>query len=71
LYIDIDPHIISWLLIGGASLCAFMIGREVQSGKDEQIIESTISYLCDNNYVKHKVLDDGEIELIKLDEGSK
>ena len=63
----IDPTIISWLLIAGASLCAFMIGRSWDNMNRETIIESTIHYLIDNNFIKAKKID-GEWEILELDE---
>ena len=63
----IDPTIISWLLITGASFCAFMIGRSWDNMNRETIIESTIQYLIDNNFIKAKKID-GEWEILELDE---
>lgn len=63
----IDPTIISWLLIAGASLCAFMIGRSWDNMNRETIIENTIQYLIDNNFIKAKKIN-GEWEIIELDE---
>ena len=63
----LDPTIVSWLLIGGASLCAFMIGRNVGQGNKDEVIENTIIYLVENGFVKSKKVD-GELELMKLDE---
>jgi len=44
-----------------------MIGLLWSDNKREAIIESTIMYLVENNYVKAKHID-GEIELLPLDE---
>ena len=63
----IDPIIIQYILIAGASVCTFMIGLLWSDNKREAIIESTIMYLVENNYVKAKHID-GEIELLPLDE---
>ena len=63
----IDPTIISWLLIAGASLCAFMIGRSWDNMNRETIVESTIQYLIDNNFIKAKKIN-GEWENLELDE---
>jgi len=62
----IDPTIVSWLLIGGASLCAFMAGIAWGQDKQEKIISDTIMYLIHNNYVKAKQVD-GEWEILDLD----
>lgn len=63
----IDPIIIQWLLLGAASACAFMIGIVWSDNRKEEIIENTIIYLLENNFVKGKKVD-GEIELLRLDE---
>ena len=63
----IDPTLISWLLIIGASLCAFIIGRSWDKMNRETIIESTLQYLIDNNFIKAKKID-GEWEILELDE---
>lgn len=63
----LDPTIVSWLLIGGASVCAFMIGRH-SIRNTEQVIEDTILYLIHNNYVKAHKTAEGEWDLIPLDE---
>ena len=63
----LDPTIVSWLLIGGASFCSFMIGRTFNSLSRDEIIENTIVWMIDNNFVKaHKNID-GEWELEDLD----
>lgn len=61
----IDPIIISWLLIAAASACAFMIGKTWGQMTREEIIESTIMYMIENNFVKAKKVD-GEWELLDL-----
>ena len=63
----ISPIIIQWLIIGGASVCAFMIGNLWNAKKREEAIEDTITYLIENNYVRSR-LTDGEHELIPLNE---
>jgi hypothetical protein len=63
----IDPIIIQWLLLAAASACAFMIGIVWSDNRKEEIIENTIIYLLENNFVKGKKVD-GEIELLRLDE---
>lgn len=64
----VEPTMISWLLILGASLCAFMIGREWSRRNNEATIEEAINYLCDEGFIKHKVLPDGQVEIIRFDE---
>lgn len=63
----IDPVIVQWILLAAASGCAFMIGVAWADNRKEEIIEDTIIYLVDNNYLKAKKVD-GEIELLPLDE---
>ena len=63
----IDPIIISWLFIAGASLCAFMIGKNFANASKEEIIEDTIIYLIENNFVKAKQVN-GEWEILDLDD---
>lgn len=63
----VDPTLISWLLIAGSSLCAFMIGRSWDKMNRETIVESTIQYLIDNNFIKAEKVD-GEWEILELDE---
>lgn len=64
----IDPTIISWLLIGAASLAAFMIGKSWNDQSKEEIIENTIEFLIENNMVKAVKSADGEWEILELDE---
>ena len=63
----IDPTLISWIIILAASLCAFMIGRSWDKMNREDIIETTIQYLIDNNFIKAKKIN-GEWEILELDE---
>jgi hypothetical protein len=42
-----------------------MIGYNLSNNRREEIIEDTIIYLVENNYVKSKKID-GELELLKL-----
>lgn len=63
----IDPIIIQWALIGGASFAAFMIGLGWSKNSKEAAINDTIIYLIENNFVKSRLVD-GEHELIPLDE---
>ena len=63
----IDPIIIQWLLLAAVSGCSFMIWIVWSDNRKEEIIENTIIYLLENNFVKGKKVD-GEIELLRLDE---
>lgn len=70
--IVIEPIVIQWLFISAASFAAFMIGKSWNKmSTDEvtkQVIESTIMYMVNNNFVKFKRDENGEIELLPLDE---
>ena len=63
----VDPEIIRWAIILLASGCAGMIGYLYANYRQEQTIDSTITYLIDNNFIKAKLVD-GEWEIITLDE---
>lgn len=60
----IDPQTISWLVIGAASFCAFMIGKHYGSGEKEDTIAHTIEYLIEQGFLKARKTMDGEYELI-------
>lgn len=59
---------ILWFLFFAASGCAFMVGRKMVMADQDDIIESTIMYMVDNNLVKYTVREDGEIELQELND---
>lgn len=65
---SIDPDIAIWLLFFGASACAFMVGKLFNHVDQETVIDRTIQVLIDRNYVKYKILDDGEIELLPIND---
>lgn len=60
----IDPIII----MAAGAFCAFMVGFHWARRNDDTIIAHTITYLADNNYVRSFENEDGEIELLRLDE---
>lgn len=62
----LDPTLISWLLLGAASVCAFMVGKNWGIEERDEIIENTILYLIENNFVRAKKVN-GEWELQDLD----
>lgn len=64
----IDPIMFNWILIGGASICAGMIGYYVGTKSNEEAIADTITYLAQEGFVKSFENEDGELELIKLNE---
>ena len=61
----IDPTLLSWLLIGGASVCAFMVGR-ITNDTTDQVINDTIMYLIENNFVRARKVN-GEWDILPLD----
>ena len=63
----LDPIIIQWLCLAGISVCAFMVGYNYSRNKDETVINDTIVYLIQNNFVRAKKVD-GEWEIMALDE---
>jgi hypothetical protein len=67
MYLDIDPVMVSWLIIVGASFCTFMVGKEWSKKDQEVIIEDTIMYLIENNFIKAK-RNNGEWEIMDLDD---
>ena len=64
----LDLLTIQWVLLGSACLCAFMIAKAVYNQKTDDVIEKTILFLVDNKMIKWKHNEDGEIEIIPLDE---
>ena len=64
----IDPITLNWILIGAASLCAGMIGYHFGRKSDEVVIANTITYLAQEGFVRSYHNDEGELELIKLNE---
>jgi hypothetical protein len=59
---------IQWALLLAASGVAFMIGKSITQNNQDLIIERTIMYLVDNNLVRWQKDENGEIELLRLDE---
>ena len=63
----LDPVIIQWLLLGAAAFCAGMMGYNCGKQKDEVIINDTIVYLIENEFVRARKTN-GEWEIIPLNE---
>jgi len=63
----IETWIVQWLLFAAASGAAFMIGKFWTMRDRDIVIEDTITYLVENNFVRSRKID-GEIEIIPLDE---
>lgn len=72
---NLDPLLIQWALILTASWAAFMIGMgfahnaalKKQMDLQEEIIETTILFLINNNFVRSRLVN-GEHEIIRIDE---
>jgi hypothetical protein len=57
----LDPVFVQWAIIFGASFCAYMIGKKQDAKERNDTIEDTITYLCEEGYIRHKESSDGEI----------
>jgi hypothetical protein len=66
--IIVSTQVILWLLFASAAASAFMIGKSITQNSQDLIIEKTIMYLVENNLVRWKKDENGEIELLRLDE---
>jgi len=66
--IVLSTQAVLWALFAAASITAFMIGKSITQYNQDLIIERTIMYLVDNNLVRWKKDENGEIELLRLDE---
>ena len=66
----VSTTVILWLLFGAGALCAYMIGKQTQYMSRDEVIESTIMYMVENNLVKWQRDAKGEIELLEIDESS-
>lgn len=64
----IDPIMFNWILIAGASLCAAMIGYHFGKKSNEAAIADTITFLAKEGFVKSYIDENGDLELIKLNE---
>lgn len=64
----LDPQIISWILIAFASGAAYMIGYHTGTRKTEMVISSTITYLVNDGYIKSYVDQNGDLELVKIND---
>lgn len=64
----IDPIMFNWILISAASGCAGMIGYYLGRGRSEETIADTITYLAQEGFVKSFENENGELELVKLND---
>lgn len=58
---------VEWLLLGGIALSSFMVGRNLNRKRHEEIIEDTIDTLITQRYLRSKTVD-GEEVLLKIHE---
>lgn len=63
-----NPEIAKWILLSLASVCAFMIGYLWSNKKQEEIVENAIVYLCDQGFIKHRTDENGDTEILRIDE---
>lgn len=64
----IDPIIVDWAILLGASFAAFMVGKTLSDIRKDDVIENTILFLVENKLVKWKHDENGEIELLPIDD---
>jgi hypothetical protein len=65
----IDPITLNWILISLASFCSGMIGFHIARKRNEEIIATTINYLSDEGFLRSFENEDGELEILKLNDG--
>lgn len=63
----IDPIILNWTLMLGASFCAFMVGRLLYQQTEDEVIEKTVLYLIQNNFIRAQKNENDEWEILDLD----
>lgn len=63
-----SPEVTSWILFALASGCAFMIGKLFSEREVELTVDTTLKYLIHNNMVRWRTDENGEIEILTLDE---
>jgi hypothetical protein len=66
--IVLSPLVVQWALFIAASVSSFMIGKSYFQADQDKVIERTIMYLVENGLVRWERNEDGEIELLKLEE---
>jgi hypothetical protein len=63
-----DPFFAT-ILVGGILLgCGYFLGKYSGQIERDKIMSRTIDYLCAEGYLKYKELDDGDIELYKIED---
>lgn len=63
-----NPEIMLWVILALSSICTFMIGYLWSNKKQEEIVENAIVYLCDSGFIKHRTNENGDTEILRLDE---
>lgn len=66
--IVLSPLVVQWALFIAASVSSFMIAKSYFQADQDKVIERTIMYLVENGLVRWERNEDGEIELLKLEE---
>lgn len=64
----ISTQVVLWILLAGASVSAYMVGRNLSQRTNDEMINATILYLVDNNLVRWQEDENGEIELLPLND---
>jgi len=64
----LSPDIIMWILFAAACGCTFMIGKLYSERDVNLTVDSTIKYLIQHNMIRWQRDENGEIEILTLDE---
>ena len=57
-----------WITLLGSCICWYAIGKIRGSKSQEEVIDSTITYLIHENFIRWKRDENGEIEILTIDE---
>jgi phenolic acid decarboxylase len=63
----IEPWLFETIFAGLFMFVGYKIGYWYQESKREEIVSSTIDYLIEGGFVKHRVREDGDIDLIQIE----
>lgn len=63
-----SPEVMLWIIFAAANVCTFMMGKLFSQRETGQTVDSTLQYLIDNNMIRWERREDGEIEILTLDE---
>lgn len=64
----VSTQAVMMFLMLAASAAAFMIGRSIEFRTQDDVIEKTIMFLVDQGLVNWERNEDGEIELLPIDD---